>query len=513
MASGIAIAPLFDRWPAPVWIGLVKELRAVAMVVEGPVQLDRLRAARAELPDLKLAISLDDLPEKVDGVRTWAELLSLGDGQPLEAFLQRADALDPASVALFTVTPGTVGEPRILRHSHAAVVAHAQRLAKATSLGQDDSLLSRLSPAVGLERALLHVAPLTGTQIHLAPPQGSFLAHLKEARPTLVHGTPDDWEALRSTVEDQLVADPPNRKKVISWACQAALEAHRLSDEYLPASGPASAKVKLAQTLVFQPLKVSLGLHAAKAMLVGQAPVRRKTLDFFTSLDLPLNEAWGLAEVGGPITLNSKGSRRVGTQGRPLPGIAVKIASDGEILLRTDTASIQDAGAIDRQGFLRTGDLGDLDEDGFLKLAGRRDELLALRARRKIPAQIVEARLCDIPLVAHAAVFAQSGDVVALLALDRERSARYAREKGLPDDPIELAVHPTLVGQLERDLVDAQLTAPEAERVQRFSVVPGGFSLDEGELTPSGTVRRKVVQCRRPALLEPLFERPRHARV
>jgi long-chain acyl-CoA synthetase len=276
-----------------------------------------------------------------------------------------------------------------------------------------------------------------------------------------------------------------------------------LGDDYLPVPGSVSAKLALARPLVFQPLKLELGLQAAKMMLVGLAPVRRSTLELFASLDLPLCEAWGLTEAGGPVAVNAKDSRRLGTQGRPLPGVAVRIAGDGEILLHTDTACLPSPDGepmFDRHGWLRTGDLGQLDSDGFVTVSGRKDEQLPLRGRRRASAMGVEARLREMPLVRHAVAYADGRSPVALLSLDE------SRRQGLDG--------PGLLALLERDLALVQREAPETERVRHFAVVPGGFSLAEGELTAAGTVRREVIARRRAGLIGPLLEkepRPKRA--
>jgi long-chain acyl-CoA synthetase len=214
------------------------------------------------------------------------------------------------------------------------------------------------------------------------------------------------------------------------------------------------------------------------------------------------------------VAVNVRGARRMGTQGRSLPGVAVRIAGDGEILLQTDTACSgrwgEDAGALtDRHGWLRTGDQGDLDSDGFLHVHGRREEQLVLRGRRRTPALVIELRLRAMPLVERAAAFANARAPVALLSLDRGRASRWAREHALPDEPAQLCQHPSLLAELEKELTEAQDEAPETERVRRFAVVPDGFSLEEGERTPTGTVCRTVIARRRTELLEALLQRAR----
>ena len=508
MGAGFRPAALFDRWPDAHVVDVLKRLESAIVVVDTGAQLDRLRGLRARLPALRLAVSLEAPAAPEEWVRSFSEVLSLGDAAPEEAFFARVAAIDPDSIAAMALTPGTCDAPKILQHTHAALLAHAHRFARSSRLSQDDAVLARLPPALSFERSVLHLALFCGAQTYCAPGHGSFQAQLKDARPTFVHAPPEDWETLRRAVEEHLAAESPSRKRVAAWAH----EAHRLDDEYLAVPGPTLAKYKLGQGLVFQPLKLEFGLHAGKRFLCGLAPVRRGTLDFFTSLDVALDECWGLTEAGGPVTLNFKSSRRLGAQGRPLPGIAVRIAGDGEILLQGDTRCAEPGALFDRQGSLRTGDLGELDSDGFLHVLGRKEEQLTLRGRRKAPARLIEARLAAVPLVEKAIAIADGRAPVALLSLDRERCAHFAREQGLPDDPAQLAVDPTLAEKLAKELALAQVDAPEAERVERFAVVPDGFSLEEGERTPAGTLCRKVVEERRAHLIEPLLARAHAAK-
>lgn len=508
LGAGWPVAALFDRWPDAVVEDVLRRLGACAVVVEGEAQLGRIRALRAALPALQWAIALDPPIDPALGVRSFMDVLALGEREPESSWLAQLASMSPGTVAAILVTPGTCGRPKLLCHSHAALVAHSRRLAKALGAGPEDTVLARLPPALALERAVVHLAIVCGAPIHVAPREGSFAVHLREARPTLVHGTPDDWEALRCTVEERLAGESVPRQKVVAWARKAALEAHRRDDEGLAVPGTARAQQKLAGALVLQPLKEGLGLAGARRRVAGLAPMRRSTLELFTSLDMPLDEAWGMAETGGPAALNSPSARRLGAQGRALSGVAVRVAADGEIWLKGDilalSGGIEGQGAsIDRHGWLRTGDLGALDVDGFLTLHGRKDELLAV-GRRKIPAATVERRLCASPLVTRAIAFSGRKRPVALLELNGARCVCFARNHGLGEDPTEIAAHPTLLARLHRDLEEAQRDAPETDRVEHVAVVPRGFSLADGEVTPAGTLCRSTVARLRGDLLDGL---------
>ncbi len=494
MAAGHPPAPCFPGWSPAQLAEVLRALAPAALVVE-PALLPKALAA-SEGQQLPLLV----LGPPVGGAQAW-DALPAGDGWD-----RLVDALEPTAVAAITVTPGTARTPHLVRHTHAALAAHAQRFARATGLSADDTLLSRLPPALLLERAVVRAALWSGAQLHVAPEHCGFAAQVRDVRPSFLHGTPEDWESLRRVAEERLAAEPANRQKVLGWGQKAAQERHRLEDDYLPVPGPTLAAFKLAQKVVFEPLKLELGVHAARFLLCGLGPTRRETLEFFASVDLEVQEAWGLAEAGGPVSLNAHHSRRLGTQGRPLPGLAVRVPADGEIELRGDVTCLADDGPVGRaEGWLRTADVGDLDVDGFLRVQGRGEEQLNLRGRRRAPPQLVEARLCAAPLVAHAVAVADGRSPVALLSLDRKRSARFAREAGIPDDPAILASHPALLSTLERELDRVQREAPDTERVRRFAVVPGGFSLEEGELTPAGTVCRRRIVERRRELLDPLL--------
>ncbi|MGC4113486.1 MAG: AMP-binding protein [Myxococcales bacterium] len=382
MGAGLCLAPLYPRWPDAAVAEVLRRLEVEVLVADG-ARWERALSLREKVPSLKELICLEGrVPASAEaaGVRTFTQLQQLGEPRRESEWAVRVDALDPDSPACVSLSFGASGAPYAVRHSHRALVAHAWRLSRALGVGEGDMLLSRLPPALSLERAMLRLVPFCGAQLSVAPEEGTFQAQLREARPTFVHATPEDWEALRRALEPRLTAYSANQRRVLTWGQHAALEAHRLEDALLPVPGPVKARFKVARSLVFEPLKLEAGLHAAKALLVGLGPVAPKTLEFFTSLDLPLGESWGLVEAGGPVTVNVPVARQLGLQGRPLPGIAVRIAKDGEILLRTDTvclpgtgegASSPAAASVDGEGWLHTQERGDLSWDGFLRVESR----------------------------------------------------------------------------------------------------------------------------------------------
>lgn len=375
MGAGLAVAPLYPRWPDATVAEVLRRLGAALVAVDAGC-LERVLRLRATLPDLRHVVVLEPRAGAAEGVRTLGQLQQAGDARRESEWNVKVDGLSADAVGAFSLTFGTVGAPRIVRHSHRALVAHAWRLSRALGVGEKDMLLARLTPAVSMERAMLRLVPLAGAQLSIAPLEGPFQAQLAEARPTFVHATPEDWEALRRALEPRLTARTANARRVLAWAQQAALTAHELRDALLPVPGPVKARLEVARSLIFEPLKLEAGLHAAKGLLSGLGPVARPTLEFFSALDLPLGEAWGLVEACGPVTVNVPAARRLGTQGRLLPGVAARIADDGEVLLRTDTACLPGidgpaAATLDGEGWLHTGDAGGLDGDGFLRVAPR----------------------------------------------------------------------------------------------------------------------------------------------
>jgi long-chain acyl-CoA synthetase len=404
-------------------------------------------------------------------------------------------------------------------HSHAALGYVAERLARAQGFGQDDVFFSQSAPSHLVEQTSLDVSLLVGAQTYFAS-SVSPLAELREVRPTSLVGTPAFWQGLREQIEERLAREPVARGKVVAWARRLALERRRLESELRMVPAHLASQHKLARALVLAPLKESLGLQEARHLLCGLSRLPAGLLDFFSSIELPLFELYGQSETAGPVCVNGPGSERLGSQGRPLFGTEVRIAEDQEVWLRGPGTSsgylgvpAGRNGALDSAGWLHTGDLGQLDSDGFLRILGRKAELLRTASGRAVLARRLEERLSSIALVTRAHVFSEGrGTLVAVLELDPAHATRFAQERGLPSDLAVLSRDPSLIEHLQAEVDAVGAEHLESEKVGRIAIVPAKLSVEAGELTPTGEARRHRIAERYLISAEPVRRRPSRSR-
>jgi long-chain acyl-CoA synthetase len=363
-------------------------------------------------------------------------------------------------------------------------------------------LLSYLPLSHIAEQVCTIYGPLiNGLQVSFAESFEKLGENLKEVRPTLFFGVPRVWEKFMARAQSAIASQPKTRQRIVSWARGVASRFH--ADAMAHRQSPISlqAQYALAKRTVFGPLKARIGLERAHLLATSAAPIAREVLEFFTSLDLPIAEIYGQSEVTGPTSVSTKEAVKLGKLGRPMPGVEVRIAPDGEILVRGGNVCLgyyKDEAAtkeLIQDGWLHSGDVGQLDEDGFLQITGRKKEIIVTSGGKKTAPANIEGLLKAIEPIGNAMVVGDNKNyLVALLALDPERVSAFAAKHGFPTDVPKLASDPRfrehLTDRIERE-VNARLS--QFETIKKFEVLPNDFTIDGGELTSTLKVRRKVV--------------------
>jgi long-chain acyl-CoA synthetase len=446
----------------------------------------------------------------------YAALLARGEAADEADYWARVNALRPEGLARLAFTAGTTGEPRAVMLSHRSLVWTAHKLAQSWDLTERERFLSALPRAhLGEQLLSLQLPLLLGAPVTFAPPgatpREALDEALPEARPTVVLVTPAVWEGFRTRLEAELRGLPPRQAELVGWARRTAAQWHArdLTDEPVPLS--LQVQLALARRLVFEPMRARLGLDRTR-LLATWGPLGRDTLDFFLSLDLVVRELYGLVEAGGPVTASAPGATRLGRQGRALLGVDVRVAEGGELRVRSPGAALgywedpEGSRALLAGGWVHTGDVGELDDEGYLALLGRARELVLTASGRRVSPARVEGLLRGLPAVAHAVVLGERGHaLVALVALDPARLPAVCAPRGWPADPALLALHAGFRAWLEEQVareVNRRVSRPEA--VKRVGVLPAPLSVEAGELTPGGEVRRGAVAARHHALVAAL---------
>jgi long-chain acyl-CoA synthetase len=358
-------------------LATLAQARARVAVVEGEHELSALHAARSRLPELGWMVVMDPPARIPAEVRSFAELVDRGatvDDAPYYASLAAAR---PGDVAAIVYTSGARRPRRGVMLTHRNLCRAAASLCATAGLEADDVLLSHVSLAHVGEQVCSLAAPLVaGLQVCFSERSSTLLRDLREVRPSVFFAVPEVWQTVKHQAEALLARLPAPTRRVLRWAREVALRANQAQLEGRPVSVSLQLEAQAARRVVLPTLTKALGLDRCRHSATSVEALPREVLDFFVSLDVVVREVYGHSEATGPVAMNAVDATRLGTLGRPLRGVEVRIAGDGEILVRGESlfaGYVDDALATSaslREGWLHTGDLGSLDVDGFLRLQG-----------------------------------------------------------------------------------------------------------------------------------------------
>ena len=491
---------------------LVSHCGAVVAIVEDVDFLERILKVRDELPMLAHIVIIDDDGRAPDDVLPWAELLA---PDPLD--LDRAaEIAKPDDLATIIYTSGTTGPPKGVMLDHANVVWTVESLLGCWSEGDPEPRYSRLVSYLPMahiaERMVSHYQGVfAGFEVTTCPDASQIGKYLTEVRPEILFGVPRIWEKLHAGVLAVARANPDQ---------QAALDAalpigdraaeHRARGEELPSDLAA----ELAQVQpVLDLVRSLLGLDQIKSGISGAAPIPQQVLRFFRAVGVEMSEIYGLSETSGPMTWTPF-RVRVGTVGPPIPGESVIIAEDGEVLARGGNifrGYLNDpertAEALDADGWLHTGDIGEFDEDGYLRIVDRKKELIITAGGKNISPANLEAALKAFPLIGQACVIGDSRPFVsALLVLDPEVAPPWAANHGVEGKSLrELADDPTVLAEVQRNVDDANQRFARVEQVKRFVLLGEEWLADSEELTPTMKLKRRGVHTKYSDQIESMY--------
>jgi long-subunit acyl-CoA synthetase (AMP-forming) len=433
-----------------------------------------------------------------------------GPAQDAGVAARRAAARAP-DVCTLIYTSGTTGAPKAVMLSHGNLTFIAQRAQEILPVTADDRLISYLPLSHVAEQVVSHILSLaTGACVYFAETIEKLPETLREVRPHVFLGVPRVWEKIQAGIEAKAAEASPLRRRIAAWARRKGLQGG-----YADQQGRKHPwGYALAERLVFARVRERLGFDQTRMLVVSAAPIAKETLDFFQGLALPIMEVYGMSECTGPATMSIPARYRLGRAGYALPGTELRIAEDGEILMRGPHVFAgyyrnEDATreAVDDQGWLHSGDVGEIDGDGFLRVTDRKKELLITSGGKNIAPQYLEGRLKQIPAVSQAVAFGDRRPyVVALLALDPGRVAAEAAKAGSPARTTdEAAACPVFRAYVERQVEQINATLARYETIKRVALLPRELSVEQGELTPTLKLKRRVILERHREAVERLY--------
>jgi long-chain acyl-CoA synthetase len=527
LGLGVVVVPLYPTLLEPDIEFILSDSECKAVVVSTDTQLQKILRLRSRLPSLKLILSMDPLGYSLAGTHDWHHVvrgaLSRPD-DPVPAFRENSMRARPEDTATILYTSGTVGEPKGVVLTHHNIVSNVHACEPLFPLGTQDVGFSFLPLSHVFERMLDYYCFSRGVTIAYPETMEAMPQNLLEVRPTIMAVVPRVLERIKDRVMEAVRQAAPARQKLFWWANAVA---HQYSPFMLEGHTPTLGlrlKHAVADRLICAKVRARMG-GRIRYLISGAAPLSKELAEFFHAMGLPVYEGYGLTETSPVISVNYPGHIRLGTVGPVIAGVEVKMGEECvdeegrtgcEILVRGPSVTPGYYHADDMNerafvgGWFRTGDLGTLDADGYLRITGRKKHLFKTSGGKYVSPDKIENLFQGHPYVAQIMVIGESRRFVsALIVPNFARLESYARSRGIPvttrqDLVASEAVHALLTEQIEGA---TPWLAPH-EKIRQFTLLPREFTIESGELTPTHKIKRRVVEERYRAEVEAMYSSP-----
>ncbi|MGH9382319.1 MAG: AMP-dependent synthetase/ligase [Thermoanaerobaculia bacterium] len=510
LCLGAALAPVYPTLNAEDASYVINDCEARILLVQGDRRLDDLLTVRERWPRIETIVLIDGAAR--DGVYAFSEILATTEPMDQETFERRARAVRPEDLATLIYTSGTTGKPKGVMLSHRNVASNVESSAGVLDLGKDWTALSFLPLCHSFERTVDYVYFHEGITIAYAESVQTVADDLQLVQPHVFVSVPRLYEKVLARVRDNVEASSPVKQKIFAWAQGVARDALAWRLQRRRPGGLLGLKLALADKLVFGKLKARLGGRFQKAVS-GGAPLGQDVAEFFWGAGIEIYEGYGLTETAPVLTVNRPGRAKLGTVGLTIPGVELEIDEDGEILARGPNIMQgyyklpeETAEVLTGDGWFRTGDIGEIDEDGFLKITDRKKEIIVNAYGKNVAPAPIENLLKGSRYVDQAVVIGDRRQFLsALLSPDMEALAGWANAQGIEARGEELLDDPRT-----RELFAAELAAANAilsrhEQIRAWDLVAEPFTVEGGELTPTMKVKRRVIHARYGDLIDRMY--------
>ena len=515
LSAGAINVPIYPTLPATQIEGLLNNAGVRVIILSTPEQLEKIREIQSRVPSLQTMVVMDlDEPDS-EGLLSFDTLRVNGKSawQSDPARYQEArNRVRSEDVATIIYTSGTTGSPKGVMLSHANIVANVLGLFQIFHFDETDSALSFLPLSHIFERTADYLLFYCGVSIAYAESIETVPVNMQEIRPTVVASVPRFFEKVHDRVEESRKLSSGLKRRLTDWAFGVGRRYTRhVLDGTHPPVGLAWQR-SLASKIVYAKLQQRLG-GRLRFFFSGGAPLDARLGEFFLSVGIQILEGYGLTETSPVIAVNRQNRFRFGTVGPALPGVEVKIAEDGEILTRGPSVMLgyykrpEETREVLKEGWFHTGDIGHLDEDGFLKITDRKKDLIVTAGGKNVAPQPIERRLKSSPVLINAVVLGDRRPYLsALVVPNPEALTDHARGKGLSfGSYAELLQNPGIREFLMSEVEKSTAGLASFEKVRKVIPVERDFSIEDGELTPTLKVRRRVVENRFKNEIEALY--------
>jgi long-chain acyl-CoA synthetase len=516
LCAGAVPVPIYPTLPANQIEPLLKDSGARAIFVSTADQLAKILSIKASCPSLEYVITIEPAPPAEAGYLSFGQ--AVDKGRPtLEmnpgVFEQRVGRVRADDLATLIYTSGTTGEPKGAMLTHGNFVSDIVGCLQVVPITGEGVAMSFLPLSHVFERSLDYAYAYQKATIAYAESIEKLKDNFLEINPSCFGAVPRVYEKVYGRIMDKVAAGSPIKKKIFSWAVGVGKEKVANLERGQPLPAGLAWKVRIADALVFKKIRAALGTRFQYAVS-GAAPLSRDLAEFFLGAGVTIYEGYGLTETSPVICVNGPGRWRLGTVGKPIPGVEVKIAEDGEILTRGPHVMKgyfgkpeATAEAIDSEGWFHTGDIGNLDADGFLSITDRKKDLIVLAGGKKAAPQPIENELKKSPYIELPIVLGDRHKFLAALIVPKfDRVKEYAAAKNIDFKPETIDSNPEIRALFQREIDAYNAGKPHHEQLRAFALLPADLTIEDGSITPTLKVKRRILESRYHALIEQMYQ-------
>jgi long-chain acyl-CoA synthetase len=491
---------------------ILQHSESPVLLVETAEHVEQALQLKADCPKLEHIIVMEGSAGEHEDVLSWGQFLALGVADHEDVVSERLKAIGEETIGSLIYTSGTTGPPKAVMLSHGNISWSSAMLSHMFQTEDGDRGLSYLPIAhIAEQQSSVHNHICSGSCLHFARSMEQLGEDLQTVRPAVFFGVPRVWEKMHETLRARIGEATGARKSIIGWAMKTAAAYNRAIREGRSPGPVLGLQKSLADTLALNKIKAALGLDQARMLISGAAPISPDVLEFFASLDLTIYEGYGQSETSAPTAFSRPGSVRFGSVGRMIEGMQARVSEEGELQVRGPNVfagymknNEATANTFTADGWMKTGDVVKIDDDGFVFITGRIKDIIITSGGKNITPANIETDLMNGELVEHAVVVGDGRHyLTALLTLSPDALASFAQRNGLTLEDASQSQEVLTALQSTVDEVNARYA--RVENIRKFKVLPHSLSVENGELTPTLKVRRNVVIDRNKALVDKMY--------
>jgi len=511
--GGVTVPIYTSLMPEPIKY-IINDSDARVVVCAGVPLWQKLEIIKNELPQVKHFISLEE--QGPDWALNAARISERGKELHMKnpgLFERAALAVRPDDLASIIYTSGTTGIPKGVMLSHLNFTSNVKSMDAVVDFNVTDQVLTFLPLSHVLEHMTTFAFLFKGCSIAYAETIETVAENLVEVRPTIMVSVPRLFEKIYTKVTDAVLAGSPLKRKIFSWALNTGKACSRKKLLHQPVAGGLRFKQKLAHKLVFSKILEKTGGHV-KFFVSGGAPLSKDIAEFFHALGIVILEGYGLTETAPVVACNTFDRLKFGTVGPPVPGVEIKIAADGEILVKGPNVmkgyykkEAETREVFDGEGWFHTGDIGRLDDEGFLVITDRKKDIIITAGGKNVAPQPIENKLKQNPFISNAVVVGSRRKFIsALIVPNFDKLTSHARDNGIPFHGTgDLVRNPKIVEFLMSEVDRATPQLASFEKIKRIALLERDFEIDQNEMTPTLKVKRSFVEEKHKALIDSLY--------